>query len=278
MKNILSLVECDKDFVDKVIAVAMQMRKVVLSNYKKSPHLAGSVLCGVWNRADWRSAAFSLAAAYMSGTSQEVFATDDVMEQLMALDAMGANDVVVSNGDDNLIRAFAQKAKCNVINGGSSSFDPVGVLADLAALSVKTDGLKGISVLVVGNKKVNKMAELTHALGLYNSSVVWCLPPDDVATVRRGIVIDNPSAAFVGADAVIDIGLNAYCNAELYYGHSAGIPQELMKKARVNAPLLGTRNVVSNGAVVEYPGNIVSETHTCYVSVVMALLYLLHRG
>ena len=164
-----------------------------------------------------------------------------------------------------------------MVNGGSSQYDPIGVLADLMALSSKLDGLQNLNVLAVGNRDVNKINELNHCLQLFGSNMIWYLPADDFVTTRKGIVIDRAEAAFSGADAVVDLGLATFSDPEKYYGTSGGIAESLMDKARINCPLLGSRYIVDKVGIKEYSHNIVSVRESSYVSVAMAVLYLLQR-
>lgn len=278
MKNLLSLMDLSKKDINNIFEVAAQMRRIVQNNYKKGPQLIGSVIGGVWDSACVSSTAFNLAATYLSGSVCPVFGSDDMLEQCRLFDNMGVNAVVVSAPNDNLVRTFAAQSKCGVINGGSTQYDPIGVLADLMAMNSRLDGLQNLTVLAVGNKDTNRIDELSYCLQQYGSTLVWYLPREDYATVHKGIVLDKAEAAFSGVDAVIDIGLTAFSNPASYYGSSGGIPEALMDKARIRCPLLGCRTIVDKIGVKEYPSNIVSVRDCCYVSVVMAILYLMHRN
>lgn len=278
MKNLLSLTALNRQEITQVLDVATQMRRVVMTSYKKGPQLIGSMVAGVWQKPCLASTAFLLATNYLSGSHCPVFGADDTLAQCRALDNMGVNTVVVSHENDNLVKNFASVAKCNVINGGSGQYDPIGVLADLMTLSTKLDGLQNLSVLVVGNKDSNKITELKHCLQLFGSGLVWYLPPDDFVTTRKGIILDKPEAAFAGADAVIDIGLTAFSDPDKYYGTQGGIAEKLMDRARIEAPLLGSRNVVDNVGIKEYLYNAVNTRESCYVAVAMAVLYLMTKN
>lgn len=278
MKHLLSLTSLNKQDISQILEVATQMRRVVMTSYKKGPQLIGNVVAGLWQKPCLSSTAFTLATSYLSGTACPLFGADDVMGQCKSLDSMGVNTVVVACENDNLVKNFANVSRCNVINGGSGQYDPIGVLADLMTLNLKLDGLQNLSVLVVGNRDNNKIIELNHALQLFGSGLVWYLPVDDFVTPRRGIVLDKPEAGFSGADAVIDIGLSTFSDPIKYYGTQGGIAEKLLNKSRIEAPLLGARNVVDNVGIKEYPFNAVSTQESCYVSVAMAVLYLMTKN
>ena len=277
MKNLLTLTDLTKKEINNIIEVATQMRRIVTATYKKGPQLIGNIVAGVWNKPCASSTAFQLATAYLSGTACPVFAVDDVLEQCRTFDSMGVNTVVVACDNGNIAKNFANTSRAGVINGGSSQYDPIGVLADLMALNTKLDGLTNLNVLIVGNRDVNRINELNHCLQLFGSNAVWYLPPDDFVTTRKGIIIDRPQAAFSGADAVIDLGLAPFSDPEKYYGTSGGISQELMDMARISCPLLGSRYIVDKVGIKEYSHSIVSTRESCYVSVAMAVLYLLQK-
>ena len=277
MKNLLTLTDLTKKEINNIIEVATQMRRIVTATYKKGPQLIGNIVAGVWSKPCASSTAFQLATAYLSGTACPVFAVDDVLEQCRTFDSMGVNTVVVACDNGNIAKNFANTSRAGVINGGSSQYDPIGVLADLMALNTKLDGLTNLNVLIVGNRDVNRINELNHCLQLFGSNAVWYLPPDDFVTTRKGIIIDRPQAAFSGADAVIDLGLAPFSDPEKYYGTSGGISQELMDMARISCPLLGSRYIVDKVGIKEYSHSIVSTRESCYVSVAMAVLYLLQK-
>lgn len=278
MKNLLSLTNLNKQEISQILEVATQMRRVVMSAYKKGPQLIGHVVAGLWPKPCVSSTAFTLATSYLSGTPCPVFDVDDMLNQCKIFDNMGVNTLVVSCENDNLVKNFTSIARCKVINGGSGQYDPIGVLADLMALNAKLDGLVNQSILVVGNRDNNKIIELNHCLQLFGSGLVWYLPVDDFVTPRRGIILDKAEAGFAGADAVIDIGLTAFSDPYKYYGSTGGISEKLMDKARIEAPLLGSRNVVDNVGIKEYVHNAVSTRESCYVAVAMAVLYLMTKN
>ena len=277
MKHLLTLTDLTKNEISNVLEVATQMRRIVASDYKKGPQLIGNVVAGVFPNPNLSSTAMQLATTYLSGTPCAVFGVNDELGQCHTFDSMGVNTLVINCANDNLAKSFAGKSRCGVINGGSSQFDPIGVLADLMALNARLDGLQNLNVLAVGNRDVNKMNELIHCLQLYGSNMIWYLPSDDFVTTRKGIVLDKADAAFSGADAVIDLGLAAFSEAEKYYGSVGGISEAYMDKARIRCPLLGSRYVVDNVGIKEYAHNIVSSRETCYVSVLMAVLYLMRK-
>ena len=277
MKNLLTLTDLTKKEISNILEVATQMRRIVTASYKKGPQLIGHVVAGVWNKPCVSSTAFMLATSYLSGTACPVYGADDVLEQCRTFDSMGVNTMVIACDNGNIAKSFANTSRAGVINGGSSQYDPIGVLADLMALNLKLDGLSNLNVLFVGNRDVNRINELNHCLQLFGSNAVWYLPPDDFVTTRKGIVIDRASAAFSGVDAVIDLGLAAFSDPEKYYGTNGGISEELMDMARINCPLLGSRYIVDNVGIKEYSHNIVNTRESCYVSVAMAVLYLLQH-
>lgn len=278
MKNLLSLMDLNKKDINNIFEVASQMRRIVQNNYKKGPQLIGSMVAGVWETPSISSTAFNLGVNYLSGSFSPVFASDDMLEQCQMFDSMGVNVVVVSCKNDHLADVFASESRCSVINGGTSQYDPIGVLADLMAINSRLDGLQNLTVLAVGNKDTNRINELTYCLQQYGSTLVWYLPKSDTQTVRKGIVVNNAEAAFSGADAVIDLGLTPFSDMSEYYGASGGIPESLMDKARINCPLLGCRTIVDRIGVRNYPSSIASARDCCYVSVAMAVLYLVHKN
>ena len=278
MKNLLSLMDLNKKDINNIFEVANQMRRIVQNNYKKGPQLIGSMVAGVWENPSVSSTAFNLGVNYLSGSFSPVFASDDMLEQCRMFDSMGVNAVVISCQNDHLADVFAAESRCSVINGGSSQYDPIGVLADLMAINNRLDGLQNLTVLAVGNKDTNRINELTYCLQQYGSTLIWYLPKTDNVTPRKGLVVNNAEAAFSGADAVIDLGLTPFSDSVQYYGAENGIPESLMDKARISCPLLGCRTIVDRMGARNYSGSIASARDCCYVSVAMAVLYLVHRN
>ncbi len=277
MNNLLSLNDLTRSELQQILDMAMQMRRIALADYKKSPQLIGRIVGGVWEKPCLSGNAFQLATAYLSGTCIPIFGAEDELAQCLSLSNMGANVLVAACDNENIIKTLSLRSRASVINGGSAKHDPIGVLADMLTLYTKLDGLTNLNVLAVGNRDVNKVEELSHCLQLFGSTLVWYLPSDDVVTTRRGIVLDNAKAAFSGADAVLDLGLTPFSDGERYYGSNAGITRELMESARVNCPLLGSSFIVEGALLKEYEHNAVASRDSCYVSVAMAVLYMLQR-
>ncbi len=275
MKGLLTLTSLSNTDIVNILELATQMRRVVCANYKKSPQLLGSVVGGIFEN-DTDAMPYNLATAYMSGTFVSHTSVDG-MDMGRMLDNMGANTIVVGHSNDNIASWLHTHCKCDIINAGSSSSDPIAVLSQLMALTTRLDSLVNLEVLVVGNKKTNIIAELIHCLELFGSSLIWYLPSGDYATARRGIVVDKLDVAFGGADAVIDIGLTPYADSKSYYGGTY-IDKTLLDKCRVDVPLLGSRVITEGNNIVTYPHQLVDTYESCYISVVMAVLYCLKKS
>lgn len=277
MKNVVSLTDLKREEISLILETAVQMRRLVMAAFKKGPQLAGKTVANLFRQEDKHSMGFQLASGYMSANSYMYYGVKDLFESCCALDNMGVNTIVVQCDNDNMVAKIAESVKCSLVNGGSAQSDPVGVLADLLALQSKMDSLRNLTVLAVGNRQTNKITELSHCLSMYGSGLVWYLPNSDFSTQRKGVVVGDINSAFAGADAVIDLGLNDYSDPQQYYGTVGGISSKLMDMARVNAPLLGARNVVDSIGVKPYANSIVNTRDSCYVAVAMALLYILNR-
>ncbi len=277
MKNVVSLTDLKREEISLILETAVQMRRLVMAAFKKGPQLAGKTVANLFRQEDKHSMGFQLASGYMSANSYMYYGVKDLFDSCCALDNMGVNTIVVQCDNDNMVAKIAESVKCSLVNGGSAQSDPVGVLADLLALQSKMDSLRNLTVLAVGNRQTNKITELSHCLSMYGSGLVWYLPNSDFSTQRKGVVVGDINSAFAGADAVIDLGLNDYSDPQQYYGTVGGISSKLMDMARVNAPLLGARNVVDSIGVKPYTNSIVNTRDSCYVAVAMALLYILNR-
>ena len=268
MKNLLMLTDLTRNELTRILETATQMRRIVLSDFKRGPQLIGHTVGGVWKKPCTSSVAFQLAASYLSGNCIPVYGSENEQAQCVTLINMGVNSLVVSCDNENMFRSLCMQGKTHVINGGSRQYDPIGVLADLLTLYTKRDTVSNLNVLAVGNRDVNKVGELMYCLQLFGSSLMWYLPADDIVTVRKGIVVDNPRAAFAGADAVLDLGLTDFSDGERYYGSNGGITRELMDLASIDCPLLCGRNIV------EYEHSTLVTRDSCYVAVAMAVLYM----
>lgn len=277
MKNVVSLTNLKREEISLILETAVQMRRLVMATFKKGPQLAGKTVANLFKQEDKHSMGFQLASGYMSANSYMYYDVKDLFDSCCALDNMGVNTIVVQCDNDNMIAKIAESVNCSLVNGGSAQSDPVGVLADLLALQSKMDSLRNLTVLAVGNKYTNRITELSHCLSMYGSGLVWYLPNSDFSTQRKGVIVGDINSAFAGADAVIDLGLNDYSDPAQYYGTVGGISSKLMDMARVNAPLLGARNVVDSIGVKPYANSIVNTRDSCYVAVAMALLYILNR-
>ncbi|MCM1043235.1 MAG: hypothetical protein NC350_03375 [Corallococcus sp.] len=277
MKNLLTLTQLNKQQIVQILEMSTQMRRIVSAAYKKGPQLLGHTVAGVWTNQTVISNAFTLAAQYLSGNAVNQYSALDTFETARQFDNMGVNTLVIGCENDNVIQNVASSCKCNVINGGSSQANPISALADLSVLMSKADGLQNLTVLTVGNRDISKMNELNYCLDLFNSTLTWYLPAEDFSTPRKGIVLDKLDAAFRGVDAVIDLGLQTYSEPIRYYGTTGGISESLLDKARIDVPLLGARRIVDKVGQKDYAYSALNAQQTAYVSVAMAVLYLMQK-
>ncbi|MBQ2723628.1 MAG: hypothetical protein IJF72_03120 [Clostridia bacterium] len=274
MKDLLTLLNCDKDTIINILNTATQMRRLVTSINKKAPQLLGQTVVGMFEKECLSSNTLDLACKYLSGNYVSSHPDQNWLEMARAFDAMGANVVAVQNQNDSFLEALSQVSKASIINMGSKMYNPVRALTILMVLKNKLDGLQNICVGAIGNGDVNVMAELDYCLGLFGSNLVWYLPKDDISTPRRGVVLHDLKNVFSGADAILDLGLSPFAHAERYYGSNFGISKDYFDFARIDAPLIGSRNYVEKRGVIEYLHNTVNTEHSCYIAICMALLYI----
>lgn len=277
MTKLLTLKQLSKKQLVELLEVSTQMRKMCNTTYKKAPQLLGSNIGSVWQKANLQCVAVELATKFLSGSIAHYINIDDTVEFCRAMDNMGINQLVVSTEDDNQLKKISDSVSCAFINGGSRNYNPIAVLADLLTLLQKLDGLHNRTITVLGNRDTNKMEELIYCLELFSSNIVWYLPRADFSTNRQGIVVENINSAFKGADAIIDIGLKDFCEPKDYYGTNAGISAEFMDSASIEAPLLGSREIVGKNGAIAYPYATLDNQQTNNVAVAMALLYVTRK-
>ena len=274
MKDLLTLLNCDKDTINLILNTAIQMRRIVMSDSKKAPQLIGKTVVGMFEQDCLESNTLDLACKYLSGNYVTSHPTQSWMEVARAFDAMGANLVAVKNQNDSFLDALSKVSNASIVNMGSKLYNPVRVLTILMVLKTKLDGLQNICVGALGNGDVSVMAELDYCLSLYGSNLVWYLPKDDISTPKKGVVLNNLQHVLSGADAILDLGLAPFAQGERYYGSNFGIQKELLDLARVDAPLIGSRNYFEKRGVAEYLNNTVNTEYSCYIAICMALLYI----
>ncbi|MEG1706433.1 MAG: hypothetical protein RR291_02950 [Clostridia bacterium] len=274
-KCLISLKELDKSEIKQILDIASQMRRIVLSTHKKSPQLLGKSVA-VCSADSISSVAVNLASNFLSATTVKI-CPEDFLELAKALGAFGVDFVFAQHPNENLLRDIDKNGRYAVINLETSSSNPLKVLSYLLTLQDKLDGLSNLTVLAVGNKNVSAMGELSYALQLFGSELVWFLPKEDFVTVRRGIIFDNVEIAFDGVDAVIDLKLAEFSDSRLFYGDYGGIPKRLLDKARIDVALLDCRNIVTPNGITEYPYSAQETQYTALISVIMAVMYLLNN-
>ncbi len=278
MKDFLTLTKLSRDEINNLLQMASQMRRIVLANYKKSPQLLGKTVVGLFQEESVESIALNLAMNYLSGTCVISKSSQNLLEIAKASEYMGANYVAIKNENDSLISTLANVMQSSVINLGSKMYSPICALSYLLVIQTKLDNLSNHTIGVVGNGNSNLIADLDYALSLFNSSLVWYLPKDDVSTIRRGIVLNNAESVFAGADAIIDLGLQQFAQPERYYGTNFGISKTLIDKARPNIPLIGAKHIVDKNGITEYHFNTASTEASAYVATLMAVLYSLTKN
>ena len=267
--------------INQLLDIASEMKRIVNSRVKRGPQLLGKSLAVLDFEGDLLAAnTLKLACEYMSGISFCFSDCKNVGESVARARALGANFVALLNSDGKSVKQAAEGG-AQIIDCGSDA-SAVKILTYLFTLKDTLETVKSLDVTVLGDAGDGIfVGELSSTLARYESKVSVFASGEQTFLKEKGCRVYNDiGIAVSGCDAVIDCGLKYDGEQKKFYGHPAGLTEELLKSAQTNAPLFDCEKVFSKekGEWTVYAHSVLTERIKNRLAVCMAALYLMSRN
>ena len=299
-KDLLGLRGMPAGEMHEVLTTAAQMKRFLLGNQKKTPHLQGKSIVTLFYENSTRTRmSFELASKYMSAASANIAASsssvskgETLIDTGCSLDRMGTDIIIMRHPMSGAPHLLAKHVNAAVINAGDGMNEhPTQGLLDLFTMQERFGRLDGLKVAIVGDVAHSRVARSNlWGLTTLGSEVVLCAPqtllPEGIEQTGARVTTDIEDA-LKGADVVMALRIQLERQqAGLFpsvreYARYWGVNDERMRLAKPGALLMHpgpvNRGVELTSQLADGDQSVIREQVTNGVAVRMALLFLLSR-
>ena len=313
-KDLLGLRGMPAEEIHEVLTTTAQMKRFLLGNQKKTPHLQGKSIVTLFYENSTRTRmSFELASKYMSAASANIAASsssvskgETLIDTGCSLDRMGTDIIIIRHPMSGAPHLLAQHVHASVINAGDGMNEhPTQGLLDIFTMQERFGRLDGLKVAIVGDIAHSRVARSNiWGLTTLGSQVTVCAPqtllPDGIEETGA-LVTTDIKQALRDADVVMALriqlerqqaglaGASSPCSpmqpglfpSVREYARYWGINDERMALAKPGALLMHpgpvNRGVELTSVLADGDQSVIREQVTNGVAVRMALLFLLSR-
>ena len=299
-KDMLGLEGVSKEEITQILDTAEQMKKILLSGSKKTPHLQGkSVILVFFENSTRTRVSFDLATKYLSASSSAISAAassvskgETLLDTARTLDRMKADIIVMRHPMSGAPHFMAQNVSASVINAGDGMHEhPTQALLDMFTVRENKGTLEGLKIAIVGDIMHSRVARSNvYGMSAMGAEVVLAAPSTMIprGMEKMGIKITNKvEEAVKDADAVMGLRIQKerqqaglFPSVREYYKYF-GIDERRMALAKDDAIIMHpgpvNRGVEMSTFTIDHDMSVIDEQVTNGLAVRMALLFLLTR-
>ncbi|MEX1375956.1 MAG: aspartate carbamoyltransferase catalytic subunit [Eubacteriales bacterium] len=299
-KDLLGLKDVSKDEILRVLSTASQMKKILKTGNKKTPHLQGkSVVTLFYENSTRTRVSFDLACKYLSAASSNVSASsssvskgETLLDTARTLDRMEVDVLIMRHPMAGAPHLMAKHVKASVINAGDGMHEhPTQSLLDMMTIKEKFGTLKGLKIAIAGDVLHSRVARsniygmTTMGADVHITSPQTMLP---YGIEELGATVDkNIDEAVTGANVIMGLRIQKERqSAGLFpsireYHKFFGIDERRVSLADKDVMIMHpgpvNRGAEISSFVMDYESCVIDEQVTNGVAVRMALLFMLTR-
>lgn len=296
--DLLGLQGVSAERIQRILDTAATMKKVVLSEKKKTDHLSGrSVVTMFFENSTRTRSSFELAAKYMSATTvnmsmsaSSVQKGENLIDTGATLDMMGTDIIIMRHPMSGACDLLARNVHASVINAGDGLHEhPTQALLDLFTIQETLGEIKGKTVAIIGDILHSRVAR-SNAFGLsaMGAKVKFFGPQTLLFTDPAKLpvtVCENMEEAIYDADIIMLLRIQKERqNAGLFpsereYAAYYGVGKETLKMAKKGAVIMHpgpvNRGVELQSAVADGEDSVIRQQVQNGVAIRMAVMHLL---
>lgn len=299
-KDLLGLKDLSAQEITEILDQAEFMKKIILSDNKKSQHLMGKSVTTLFYENSTRTRlSFELAAKYMSSSAANISAStssvakgESLIDTVRTIDMMGTDIIIIRHSMSGAAHLAAKNVKASVINAGDGMNEhPTQALLDMYTVREKKGKLAGLKVAVTGDILHSRVARSNiYGMTKMGAEVSLGGPATLIPAEleKLGVkVFKSIQEAMIDADVVMGLRMQLERQKSgLFptlreYNRFFGIDEKRMRFAKPDAILLHpgpvNRGVELSSEVVDSETSFINEQVTNGVAVRMAIMYLLSR-
>ncbi len=300
-KDLLGLKNLDKEEILQILDTAVEMKKLLVQNVKRVPHLQGrSVVTLFYENSTRTRMSFELAAKFMSATASSISVAqssvakgETLIDTGKTLDALKTDVIIIRHSMGGAPHLLAKNVKASVINGGDGVNEhPTQALLDMFTMRERISDLKGLEVAIVGDIKHSRVAKSNiWGLNKMGAKVKIFAPgtllPQEIE--KMGCTICNSrEEAVVNSDVIMGLRIQLerqQCGlfpSLREYSALYGLNDEVLKAAKKDAIIMHpgpvNRGVELTSSLIDGDRSLIEEQVLNGVAIRMAILFLLTRG
>lgn len=299
-KDLLGLYDTSAEEILEILSTAVNMKKLLLQNIKKLPHMQGKTVTTLFYENSTRTrVSFELAAKYLGASTINIAASsssvqkgETLIDTGKTLDAMKNDAIVIRHPMGGAPRLLAKNVKASVINGGDGMNEhPTQALLDFYTMQETFPSFRGLQVAILGDIKHSRVAKsnlfgLTKLGAEVRMFAPQTLIPKDMDKMGAKICKSREEAVD-GANVVMGLriqlerqqggqfpSLDEYAR---FFGVNADVMKYADPKAIIMHPGPVNRGVELTSHMIDADNSKIEEQVLNGIAVRMAVLYLLAR-
>ena len=300
-KDLLGLYDTSAEEISEILSTAVNMKKLLLQNIKKLPHLQGKTVTTLFYENSTRTrVSFELAAKYLgagtvniAASSSSVQKGETLIDTGKTLDAMKNDVIVIRHPMGGAPRLLAKNVKASVVNGGDGMNEhPTQALLDFYTMQETFGSFRGLKVAILGDIKHSRVAKsnlfgLTKLGAEVRMYAPQTLIPKDMDKMGAKIAKSREEAVD-GADVVMGLRIQlerqqgGQFPSLSEYSEFFGVNRELMRYAAPHAIVMHpgpvNRGVELTSALIDATNSKIEEQVLNGIAVRMAVLFLLTQS
>jgi len=299
-KDLLGLKDVSKDEILRILFTAFQMKKILKSGNKKTPHLQGkSVVTLFYENSTRTRVSFDLACKYLSAASSNVSASsssvskgETLLDTARTLDRMEVDILIMRHPMAGAPHLMAKHVNASVINAGDGMHEhPTQSLLDMMTIKERFGALEGLKIAIAGDVLHSRVARSNiYGMNAMGANVHIVAPK---TMLPYGIeelgakVHNNVEDAVDGANVIMGLRIQKERqSAGIFpsireYHKFFGIDEKRValadKDVMIMHPGPVNRGAELSSMVMDYDNCVIDEQVTNGVAVRMALLFMLTR-
>ncbi len=296
-KDILSMRTLTTEEIELIFKEAESMKKVVLSDMRKTTHLTGKTVITLFYENSTRTrVSFELAAKYMganavniSASSSSVSKGETLLDTGRNIEAMGCDAIVVRHGASGAPHLLAKNLGCSILNAGDGLNEhPTQALLDMMTIKENKGSFEGLNVAIIGDILHSRVAR-SNIYGLIKMganvrlTAPYTLMPVGIEETGA-VVCETVKEAMDNADVVMGLRMqlerqkDALFPSVAEYYDTFGIGPDQLKYAKKNAIIMHpgpvNRGVEMATQVIDGESSVIIDQVTNGVAIRMACLEL----
>lgn len=300
-QDLLGLKDLSASQIKNILDTAAEMKKIVLSDNKKTSFLQGKTVINLFYENSTRTrTSFELAAKYMGANaaniasgSSSVAKGETLIDTAQTLDSMGMDILVMRHNMSGAPHLVAPIINASVVNAGDGMNEhPTQALLDMLTMIEHKGHIEGLKVAIVGDVYHSRVVRSNiYGLTKLGADVTLGGPATlmPMGIEKMGVkVFDNVHEAIVDADIVMGLRIQlerqkkGLFPSTSEYSRFFGVDETRLKLAKPDVVVMHpgpvNRGVELSTTVIDCDKSAITQQVTNGVAVRMAVMKMLISG